>query len=556
MAEISAENGQRVAPTATEIEEYVNGVRYSIKSQVIGVLDRVPSIVNTLDVQGNTCAHWAAKRGDIEILQLLSERGADFNLPTSGDAKMLPIHWAASDGKLGALRFLLQHRVDINAQDGNLCTAVIIAAQHDQAAAVAYLIKNGADMAVCDKNGDTALHWASYKGLVEVVGLLSYCCPQAIEKEDIFGQTPLHLAALRSHEEVIEYLVTDCGADLSRSDKNGMTALDLSIKKTPIQLPQLKSEWVLRRLAAKSFFDLINSYARHRFKDPRLLSIAIFGIHEREWGRWPWRAVFISNVIGSLVSFQFAISEELDDLYLLHLINTICLSVFWITFALMLQKNSAVVKADENAKIAYDAALTEIGNAVHESNLPSLCHTCRIRRPLRSKHCKFQRRCVHKFDHFCPFVYNTVSRDNYKYFFMLLVAQFVGSIFWDITVVYLARRVAISWSLTLFVMYHFMWFLMITGLLQFHCSLTARNLTTNEQIGIAKYGYLKNEWGQYDNPFSQNSVVSNFLDTFFPSPNAYYSRAQVLNEKMKYLNSASIRRSDDSSQRLLGSGNV
>ena len=540
---------------AHEVEELINGVKYAFHSQVVGILDRVPGIANAFDSQGNSSAHWAAKRGDVEILRMLSERGADFNRPTAGDAKMMPLHWAASEGRIGALRFLLQHRADINAQDGNRCTAVIIAAQHDQPTAVAFLLKNGADMGIVDKNGDNALHWAAYKGLVEIAGLVSHCCPQALEQTDVFGQTPLHLAALRCHEEVIEYLVVDCGADMSKQDKNGMTALDLSVKKSPLEVRQLKCEWVLRRLSANSFFDVVSGYARPRFKDLRLLSIIIFGIHEREWGKWPWRIVFVSNVLGSVTAIRMAISESLGDLYMLHLMNTICYTIFWICFALLLQKNSALVRedSDRNSPSSYDSALTEIGNAISEHNTPSLCHSCHILKPLRSKHCKFQRRCTNRFDHFCPFVYNTVSRDNYKYFYVLLLAQFVGSICWDITVIYLAMRVRISWMFTFFVLYHFMWFLMIAGLLQYHTMLTTQALTTNEHVGMAKYSYLRNEMGQFDNPFSKGEVWSNVLDTFFPSAKQYYSRQEVLKEKFSYLNSSGKRghSSHEDSQRFL-----
>ena len=42
--------------------------------------------------------------------------------------------------------------------------------------------------------GDNALHWAAYKGHVELIGLLSYLLPTLVDIGDTFGQTPLHLS--------------------------------------------------------------------------------------------------------------------------------------------------------------------------------------------------------------------------------------------------------------------------------------------------------------------------------------------------------------------------
>ena len=54
---------------------------------------------------------------------------------------------------------------------------------------------------------------------------------------------------------------------------------------------------------------------------------------------------------------------------------------------------------------SYDAALVLMGSdvALEEAtavHLPPVCHTCRVQKPLRSKHCKVMRKCVCKFDHF------------------------------------------------------------------------------------------------------------------------------------------------------------
>ena len=101
---------------------------------------------------------------------------------------MLPVHWAASDGKVSSIRFFLDKRLDINAQDSNGCTPVIIATQHEMTNCIIYLIKNGADLTIRDTNGDTALHWAAYRGHAESLGLLAFALPHCVNLEDNFGQ--------------------------------------------------------------------------------------------------------------------------------------------------------------------------------------------------------------------------------------------------------------------------------------------------------------------------------------------------------------------------------
>ena len=126
---------------------------------------------------------------------------------------MLPIHWAASDGKIASLTFLLdKRRNDINKQDSSGSTPVIIAAQHNQIDCVAYLIKNGADLSIKDRNGDGILHWAAYKGYTQMAGLITYLTTTELENEDVYGQAPVHLAALRGNVETLEYLILNCGA--------------------------------------------------------------------------------------------------------------------------------------------------------------------------------------------------------------------------------------------------------------------------------------------------------------------------------------------------------
>jgi palmitoyltransferase ZDHHC13/17 len=121
------------------------------------------------------------------MLELLYENGANITKVSDSDSKMSPIHWAASEGKLSSISFFLDRKADINVQDANGCTPLVIATQHNHQDCVVYLIRNGADVTLCDNNGDSAIHWAAYKGYIEMVGLLAHLMPRQINSSDVFG---------------------------------------------------------------------------------------------------------------------------------------------------------------------------------------------------------------------------------------------------------------------------------------------------------------------------------------------------------------------------------
>jgi hypothetical protein len=176
----------------------------------------------------------------------------------------------------------------------------------------------------------------------------------------------------------------------------------------------------------------------------------------------------------------------------------------------------------KNLQAEYNSTLEsftlEDGSNVHDENL--LCHSCRIAKPLRSKHCRIKNRCVLLFDHYCPFVGNTVGLYNYKYFFLFLVSFTVNEMIFIYTwVLHMYRGGRFETWIFLSSVYLSLYILMTTGLLIYHTNLVIANLTTNEHQNVSKYKYLRKA-GMFHNPFNKG-FISNIFTRCFPSRDSY-----------------------------------
>src|SRR3990167_7649428 len=79
---------------------------------------------------------------------------------------------------------------------------------------------------ITDEYDRTPLHWASFKGHLEIVKELLFAEGGGIDPKiiDRDGQTPLHLASRNGHLEVVKVLLHG-GADPNIADKDGETPL-------------------------------------------------------------------------------------------------------------------------------------------------------------------------------------------------------------------------------------------------------------------------------------------------------------------------------------------
>ena len=105
------------------------------------------------------------------MLELLLDKGAPLNQRSGTEHGPLPMHWACVQGHVKAVDLFSDRGVDVDATDLNGCSPLIIAAQYGQSLCVSYLLQKGANRFHVDINGDSALHWAAFKGVCSRVVL-------------------------------------------------------------------------------------------------------------------------------------------------------------------------------------------------------------------------------------------------------------------------------------------------------------------------------------------------------------------------------------------------
>lgn len=145
-----------------------------------------------------------------------------------GKARLVDAHtydgaWfdAARAGRTDILGALLDAGYPIDARTSSGYTAAILAAYDEQPAALDYLLGRGANPCLGDRNGNTALMGALYKGERPAARrLLQTACP--VDQTNNAGETALSFAVMFGRLDMIQELV-DRGADASHRDRQGDT---------------------------------------------------------------------------------------------------------------------------------------------------------------------------------------------------------------------------------------------------------------------------------------------------------------------------------------------
>ena len=112
----------------------------------------------------------SVKAGDYAEVKRLIEAEADVNAQDNNGFTVLML--ASANGHIDVAQLLIEEGADVNAQDKIGATALIVASRRGQTYIVKLLIEAGADVNAQTNDGGTALMFASQDGHTEVVKLL------------------------------------------------------------------------------------------------------------------------------------------------------------------------------------------------------------------------------------------------------------------------------------------------------------------------------------------------------------------------------------------------
>ena len=209
------------------VQELLSAADRGDVERVSAVLDAHPDIVNERAVlPGHTgrrsALHFAMNSESWDVANTLLLRGADPNLRDDGDNAM-PLHFAAEKGNLGIVELLIEHGADpIGAGDTHELEVIGWATSFDgvfKPKVAEYLLAHGAR-----HNIFSAVSMGDVAAIRAIVARSRAELDRAMDGTN-HRRHPVHLAVVKQRPESLAALL-ELGPDLEARDAAGLTALD------------------------------------------------------------------------------------------------------------------------------------------------------------------------------------------------------------------------------------------------------------------------------------------------------------------------------------------
>lgn len=465
------------------------------------------------------------------------------------------LHYGAQHGHPFVVKLLVQHGADLNALDRQLHTPLMWAAYSGDLISLGLLLIAGASINLADEVGLSALHWAAIRDHREIAVRLVEL-GASVTAKDFSGKTPRESAVEKGNGALAEYLKRcEEGSETCPTDpaaavaafKSSILARGGDLTNVshaflgPGSIPaHLRAQLAIGRSSAggghgghshghgddecdghghggdNSKKPLIARVLAHRafHQGFYYVNMAILGYAHffkvLPTYSFDWQST--TFVLGVLALYFYYLASTSDPGFIPLPVSS--------TSG---ETGSASTRGDE-----------EQGGDVGDRLLPGdfdlsapppgveICRTCKIPRPLRSKHCRVCNRCVSKFDHHCVWTNNCVGNKNHVPFMLCAWFQWCYTLLAFIACfMYLYEdpnfpsdlSYLSPWRLWYLITTHhiilyecgftFLLALALVCLIASHVRQIVLNVTTNEGFNAWRYKYLIDQNGQFSNPFDQ-----------------------------------------------------
>ncbi|XP_044153104.1 fibronectin type 3 and ankyrin repeat domains protein 1 [Bufo gargarizans] len=201
-------------------EHLHRAVNMNDEAAVLKILQNGHVKANIPDKLGFTPLMVAAQRGDLRIVQLLIDHGADINQVNGSGKNSLML--ACFSGHLEVVEYLRRQGASWENRDKGGCTAMHWAVDGDNLKLIEWMIADGCEVDV----KDSCSRWTPLMLVSAVTGnpdvaqrLIAAGADVNVKDKD--GKTPLMVAALNNHERLVRLLIEN-GADGSITNEYGI----------------------------------------------------------------------------------------------------------------------------------------------------------------------------------------------------------------------------------------------------------------------------------------------------------------------------------------------
>ena len=204
-------------------------------------------IIQITDNQGLTIFHKVSKlnlyEDCIQILELIINNCTKYEFYSCINQKnklgFTPLHYACYNGNMKLIKLLINNGADVNLVNNNGLNVLHLAAQGNQATPIYYFIhKYKMNVNSTDKMGNTSLHWACFFNNDKVFNFLLLCDKININIKNKNGFTPLHFSVLSRNIKAIKKLITS-GGDITIKNNENQTCLNIAYKKNYKEIKDL-----------------------------------------------------------------------------------------------------------------------------------------------------------------------------------------------------------------------------------------------------------------------------------------------------------------------------